>query len=252
MSVPVPNMRHELRRHAYELRYNRAQTQAAALVCSVLREEVADSIPRDDILWYLGGELTKWRERRRLWTLAPDVHDDSFDSRMHTCIENCQAKLDPAWRYGGGVARPPALEIKDLFRLLIGTVDIPLSQETRQFIHTVGFMDGADRALFGRNDIKITMWRDDNWCAILTEMASAIPRDEPTQAHMEHICASIEGYTTQKLHEERQALNSAEAHQQVEAAVTLAIHREPEKSPENPSPVKTDSLLQELFLLTRT
>lgn len=250
--MSVPNMNDELRRHAYELRYNRAQTQAAALVCSVLREEVAHSIPRDDILWFLGGELTKWRERRGLWNYAPVFDDDSFESRMHTCIENCQAKLDPAWRYGGGVARPAALEIKDLFRLLIGTVDIPLSGETMELIHTAGFMDGADRALFGRNDIKITMWRDDKWCDILTEMASAIPRDEQTQAQLEQICASIEGYTTQKLHEERQALKAAEAHQQVEAAVTLAIHREPEKSPENPSSVKTDSLLQELFQLTRT
>ena len=246
MSVPVPNMRHELRRHADELQYNRAQTQAAALVCSVLREEVADSIPRDDILWCLGGELTKWRERRRLWTDAPDVHDDSFDSRMHTCIENCQAKLDPAWRYGGGVARPPALEIKDLFRLLIGTVDIPLSQETWQFIHTAGFMDEADRALFGRIDMKIKMWRDDNWCDILTEMASAIPRTEETQAQLEQICASIEGYTTQKLHEERHALKAAETQQQVEAAVTLAIHREPEK----PSTATTQSLMYELLQLT--
>ena len=243
MSVPVPNMRHELRRHANELRYNRAQTQAAALVCSVLREEVADSIPRDDILWHLGGELTKWRESQRTKV--------AFDSRMHTCIENCQVKLDTAWRYGGGV-RPLALEIKDLFRLLIGTVDIPLSPETMQFIHTAGFMDEADRALFGRNDMKIKMWRDDNWCDILTEMASAIPRTEETQAQLEQICASIEGYTTQKLHEERHALKAAETQQQVEAAVTLAIHREPEKSPENPSPVKTDSLLQELFLLTRS
>lgn len=250
--MSVPNMNDELRRHAYELRYNRAQTQAAALVCSVLREEVAHSIPRDDILAFLGGDLTRWRERRRLWTYTPDVDHDSFDSRMHTCIENCQAKLDPAWRFGGGVARPAPLEIKDLFRLLIGTVDIPLSPETMQFIHTAGFMDEADRALFGRNDMKIKMWRDDNWCDILTEMASAIERTEETQAQLEQICASIEGYTTQKLHEERHALKAAETQQQVEAAVTLAIHREPAKPSEKPSTATTDSLLQELFQLART
>jgi hypothetical protein len=139
---------------------------------------------------------------------------------MRTCIANCVQKLDTEWHFNAAVQPPPPLDFNDLFRLLIGTVDVPLSQETAALI------GDDDRVLIGRHSSKIALYRDAEWCDILQQMASVVERDEETLAICEQICISVEGYSTQMLRQERQALKAAETHQQVEAAVTLAKHRE--------------------------
>jgi hypothetical protein len=129
------------------------------------------------------------------------------------------------------------LELKDLFRLLMGTVHIPLSPVTIQLIQSTGLMDEADLVLIGRQPFKMALWNDDTWCKILIDLASVIERDEDTQITLEQICTSVEGYTRQKLDEELEDLKQVEIHTQVYAAVTLATHREQQHvSPDNPVP----------------
>lgn len=221
MSVPN-NMCDALLKHARMLRYNNSQKVDAALVCSVLREPVMYWIPMAEEVIRLGTNLRSWIWRHRLWKNPAPTNLDPAYLRMQTCIANCVAKVDRAWHWNPAIQEPPGLDFDDLFRLILGTVDIPLSPETTALI------GNDDRVLIGRHFSKTSLYGDTEWCEILQQMASVVERDEQTLARCEQICASVEGYTTNKLHEEREALKAAETHEQVESAVTLGIHREPQ------------------------
>ena len=148
------------------------------------------------------------------------------------------------------VEPPPPPEIADLLRLLLGTVHIPLSPQTIRLMQSTGLMGEDDLVLIGRHAYKIALWGDTQWCKILKDLASVIERDEETQAILEQICTSVEGYTRQKLDAELEDLKKEETDTQVYAAVTLATHREPQHAlPDIPSPdtTKLKSLMHRLL-----
>jgi len=172
-------------------------------------------IPRADEEILLGNNLRGWISRHRLWSDPDPGNLDPAYLRMQTCIANCVAKLDGAWMWHSHIPHPPDLEFNDLFRLLLGTVDIPLSPETTALI-----VDD-DRVLIGRHFSKTSLYGDAEWCEILRQMASVVERDEATFATCEAICVSVEDYSRRRLREERETLKSPETDQQIQAAVIL-------------------------------
>jgi hypothetical protein len=226
--MSVLNMRDELERLAYEVRYNTSQKESVAFVCSILREPVLHVTDRDDLIdsaLYLRLQ-NQCRPPYRYFTprlpfhthiREDEAYEDPFYLRMQTCIHNCDTKLSNLWHYNPHFPRPADLDFNDLFRLLMGTVDIPLAPET------AALLGDADRVLIGRNAFKRVLGRHVEWKPILRQIASVAVRDA---AICEQVCASVEGYTTEKLQTERQALKAAETHAQVEAGVDLGIHRE--------------------------
>jgi hypothetical protein len=236
--MSVPNMREAFEANAVELEYNSSQTRAAENVLDILRQPQLDHWHIDDALGPIGPRMSRWCRAHALWsTTPPPALVDVFYSRMQICIQNC---LENLLRWYDPHEEVQDVVFDDVFRLLLGTFDIPLSDETAALI-------GADDVvLTGENPtFKAALQRDPEWLGILRTLASVAERvDEP-----DNVCASIEAYTIPELHRRRLALLEEAKDLEVYSGVTIALHRTPEEA--QATPRTTVDLMHQLLQLTQ-
>ncbi len=236
--MSVPNMREAFEEIAFELKYNSSQTRAADNVLIILRQPQFDRWHIDDALGSIGPRMNRWCRAHALWsTTPPPALVDAHYSRMKICIQNCRENL---LRWYDPHEEMQDVVFNDVFRLLLGTFDIPLSDETAALIHA------DDVVLTGKNHtFKAAMQRDPEWIGILRTLARVAERDgEP-----DNVCASIEAYTIPELHRQRLALLEEAKDLEVYSGVTIALHRTPEEAQVTPR-TTVDSMYQ-LFQLAQ-
>jgi hypothetical protein len=163
-----------------KLNSNLTQIAGAQLVLNILREPILHYEDREQILRMWGGDVLLWW--KHVWQPLAR-RDDSFYAKMEECIQNCQRKLEIERFYDDDVEKPDDFTFDDLFKLLMGTVNIPLSQETARLIRA------DDRVLTEYSDIKDKLQHDQTWIGILRRIASiCADREGVTQT----VCSSIE------------------------------------------------------------
>ena len=162
----------------------------------------------------LGQKIVEWYNEVWVYIATPK---NPFDLKMDIYIKNCTEKLRTDWYYDPDIAPPPDLEFGDLFRLLMGTVHIPLSAEITTMIIT------DDSVLTERNDVKTTLLYDQRWIGILKNIANVCDfrHDESKK-----VCDSIEKYSIPELDRQREALQKAKLEAEVFSGLVLAFHRQ--------------------------
>jgi hypothetical protein len=127
--MSVPNMREAFEEIAFELEYNSSQTRAADNVLIILRQPQFDEWHVDAALGSIGPRMNRWCRAHALWsTTPPPALIDAHYSRMKICIQNCRENL---LRWYDPNEEMQDVVFNDVFRLLLGTFDIPLSDVAR-------------------------------------------------------------------------------------------------------------------------
>jgi hypothetical protein len=195
-----------------DLAYNITQKAGAELVLDILRQDVWDPNERDNIQTYLGATIATWYNE--VWVdIATPLRP--FDMKMDMCIKNCMEKLRTDWHYDPSISAPPPFVFDDLFRLLLGTVHIPLSTEITAMI------SAEDNVLTERNDVKEMLQHDQRWIAILKKIANICDgRDDESK----NVCVSIETYSIPELSRQRETLRKAQSKVDVFSGLAFAFH----------------------------
>jgi hypothetical protein len=157
-------------------------------------------------------------------------HKSPFDVKLDMYIKNCAEKVRTDCYFERTIAQPPNFVFDDVFRLLLGTADIPLSVETAAMIST------DDIVLTGRNDVKEMLQHDERWIGILKVIAKIC---DGRAAQSEGICDSIEKYSIPELKTQREALQQKRLEYEVFSGLSLAFdHRETQRIKGKPKNAK--------------
>jgi hypothetical protein len=207
-------MKNALDERRSDLAYNITQRAGAELVLHVLREDVWHWSKKDGFEDKLGQKIVEWYNEVWVDIATPK---NPFDMKMDMYIRNIMEKLRTEWYYDPEFAPPPDLEFGDLFRLLMGTVHIPLSAE----ITTMIIAD--DSVLTERNDVKTTLLYDQRWIEILKNIANGCGKRHDES---KTVCDSIVEYSIPELDRQRVALQNAKLEDEVSFALLVAFNRE--------------------------
>jgi hypothetical protein len=212
------HMQNALDKNRSDLAYNITQKAGAELVLNVLRQDVLHPYMRDNIEEFLGGNIANWYNEVWLYIATPKR---PFDLKMDMCIKNCAEKLRTDSYWYPDIQEPDDLVFDDLFRLLMGTVNIPLSPETTAMI------SADDNVLLERNDVKETLQHDERWIGILKQIAKICDgrADESKQ-----VCDSIEEYSIPELKRHLEELQKHRLNFEVFSGLALAFdHQEKQR-----------------------
>jgi hypothetical protein len=173
---------------------------------------------RDDIENVLGQKIANWYNEKWIYIATPK---SPFDMKMDMCIKNCAEKLRIDWHSDPSLQAPDDFVFDDLFRLLLGTVDIPLSAET------TAMMTPDYIVLTGRNDVKEMLQHDEERIEILKQIAN-ICDNRADQS--EKVCDSIEEYSIPELKRQLETLQKTRADYEIFSGLSLAFdHRETQR-----------------------
>ena len=167
----------------------------------------------------MGGNIAKWYNEVWLYIATPKR---PFDLKMDMCIKNCAEKLRTDWYWDPGIQESDDFVFDDLFRLLMGTVHIPLSTETAAMI------SADDSVLLERNDVKETLQHDERWIGILKQIAKIC---DGRADEIKQVCDSIVKYSIPELNRQREVLQKATSEFEVFSGLALAFdHQEKQRS----------------------
>ena len=199
--------------------HNITQIAGAKLVLYILRRKVYALEAMDDIDIDLEEMMVSWYNNTWIY-IANSLNP--FDQKMDKCIRNCLEKSNTDWHNDDSIVPTPDFVFDDLFKLLMGTVHIPLAKEITEMIST------DDSVLTQRNDVKEILQHDQNWIDILKHIADICAlRDVESQK----VCDSIEEYSIPELNRQREAIEKAKLEVDVHSGVTFALyHQEPKKA----------------------
>jgi hypothetical protein len=217
------HMQNALDKNRSDLAYNITQKAGAELVLNVLRQKVWDSEVKDNIENVLGQKIANWYNEVWLYIATPKR---PFDRKMDMYIKNCVEKLRTDWFFDPEIEAPDDFVFDDLFRLILGTVDIPLSAETTAMI-TPDYI-----VLTGRNDVKEMLQHDEEWIEILKQIANIC---DGRAEQSKKVCDSIEEYSIPELKRRREMLQKTRADYEIFSGLALAFdHRETQRINGNP------------------
>jgi hypothetical protein len=180
----LKHMRDALRVNISDIAYNSTQKAGAELVLNILHQDVFQQVESDRMKLNLGPHVVSWYNDSWRYIANPER---SFDMKMDQCIKICLTKLGSAVYEDGTLYAPLNFVFDDLFTLLLGTVDIPLSVDTATMISPDSIV------LTGRNDVKEILQHDEEWIEILKQIANIC---DGRFDQSEKVCDSIEKYST--------------------------------------------------------
>jgi hypothetical protein len=220
----LKHMQDALKVNRSDLAYNITQKAGAELVLNVLRQDVRDSESMETIKMGLGANIANWYNEVWLYIATPK---SPFDMKMDMCIKNCVEKLRTDWFFDPDIEAPDDLVFGDLFILLLGTVDIPLSPETTEKIRGAG-----GGFLLERNDVKEMLQHDERWIGILKQIANIC---DGRADQSEKVCDSIEKYSIPELERQHKTLLEKRLEFEVFSGLAFAFdHREKQRISDKP------------------